>query len=88
MSGIIKFVDIGNGNYVSNARVVSIVTPDSLPVRRLMQDAKNEGRAIDITCGKKTKSVVITDSDHYIFSAEESYVLAERMGKMEGTVSE
>ena len=58
MSGIIKFVDIGNGNYVSNARVVSIVTPDSLPVRRLMQDAKNEGRAIDITCGKKTKSVV------------------------------
>jgi len=88
MSGIIKFVDIGNGNYVSNARVVSIVTPDSLPVRRLMQDAKNEGRAIDITCGKKTKSVVITDSDHYIFSAEESYVIAERMGKMEGTVSE
>lgn len=88
MSGIIKFVDIGNGNYVSNARVVSIVTPDSLPVRRLMQDAKNEGRAIDITCGKKTKSVVITDSDHYIFSAEDSYVLAERMGKMEGTVSE
>ncbi len=88
MSGIIKFVDIGNGNYVSNARVVSIVTPDSLPVRRLMQDAKNEGRAIDITCGKKTKSVVITDSDHYIFSAEDSYVLAERMGKTEGTVSE
>ncbi len=79
MSENIKFVDIGNGNYVSKSRVVSIVTPDSLPVRRLMQDAKNEGRAIDITCGKKTKSVVITDSDHYIFSPEESSVLAERM---------
>lgn len=76
----VKFVDIGNGNYVSASRVVSIVTPDSLPVRRLMQDAKNAGRAIDISCGKKTKSVIITDSDHYIFSAEDSAVLVERMG--------
>ncbi len=75
----IKFVDVGNGNFVSAQRVVSVVTPDSLPVRRLMQDAKNAGRAIDITCGKKTKSVVITDSDHYIFSAEESSVIVERM---------
>ncbi len=76
----IKFVDVGNGNFVSASRVVSIVTPDSLPVRRLMQDAKNAGRAIDITCGKKTKCVIITDSDHYIFSAEDSAVIAERMG--------
>ncbi len=75
----IKFVDVGNGNFVSVQRVVSVVTPDSLPVRRLMQDAKNAGRAIDITCGKKTKSVVITDSDHYIFSAEDSSVIVERM---------
>jgi regulator of extracellular matrix RemA (YlzA/DUF370 family) len=75
----VRFVDVGNGNFVSSARVVSIVTPDSLPVRRLMQDAKNAGRAIDITCGKKTKCVVITDSDHYIFSAEDSAVIAERM---------
>ena len=79
MSENIIFVDVGNGNFVSSARVVSIVTPDSLPVRRLMQDAKNAGRAIDITCGKKTKSVIITDSDHYIFSAEESTVIAERL---------
>ncbi len=79
MSENIRFVDIGNGNFVSSARVVSIVAPDSLPVRRLMQDAKNAGRAIDITCGKKTKSVIITDSDHYIFSAEDSEVIAERM---------
>lgn len=77
----IKFVDVGNGNFVSASRVVSIVTPDSLPVRRLMQDAKNAGRAIDITCGKKTKTVIITDSDHYIFSAEDSSLIAERMGK-------
>ena len=77
----VKFVDIGNGNFVSASRVVSIVTPDSLPVRRLMQDAKNAGRAIDISCGKKTKSVIVTDSDHYIFSAEDSAVLVERMGE-------
>jgi regulator of extracellular matrix RemA (YlzA/DUF370 family) len=75
----IKFVDVGNGNFVSVSRVVSVVTPDSLPVRRMMQDAKNAGRAIDITCGKKTKSVIITDSDHYIFSAEDSTIIAERM---------
>jgi regulator of extracellular matrix RemA (YlzA/DUF370 family) len=79
MSEFVKFVDVGNGNFVSVSRVVSVVTPDSLPVRRLMQDAKNAGRAIDITCGKKTKSVVITDSDHYIFSAEDSTLIAERM---------
>ena len=79
MSEFVKFVDVGNGNFVSVSRVVSVVTPDSLPVRRLMQDAKNAGRAIDITCGKKTKSVIITDSDHYIFSAEDSVLIAERM---------
>lgn len=79
MSEFVKFVDVGNGNFVSVSRVVSVVTPDSLPVRRLMQDAKNAGRAIDITCGKKTKSVIITDSEHYIFSAEDSVLIAERM---------
>ena len=54
-----------------NASKVSIVSPDSLPVRRLIQDAKNAGRMIDVSCGKKTKSVLITDSDHVICSAEE-----------------
>ncbi len=66
-----KLIDAGFGNYINCDRVISVVSPDSLPVRRLIQDAKNAGRLIDISCGKKTKSVLITDSDHIICSAEE-----------------
>ncbi len=66
-----KLIDAGFGNYVNCERVISVVSPDSLPVRRLIQDAKNAGRMIDVSCGKKTKSVLITDSDHIICSAEE-----------------
>lgn len=66
-----KLIDAGFGNYVNCDRVISVVSPDSLPVRRLVQDAKNAGRMIDVSCGKKTKSVLITDSDHVICSAEE-----------------
>ncbi len=66
-----KLIDAGFGNYVNSDRLISVVSPDSLPVRRLVQDAKNAGRLIDVSCGKKTKSVLITDSDHIICSAEE-----------------
>ena len=66
-----KLFDAGFGNYINADRIISIVSPDSLPVRRLIQDAKNAGRMIDVSCGKKTKSVLITDSDHIICSAEE-----------------
>ncbi len=66
-----KLIDAGFGNYVNCDRIISVVSPDSLPVRRLVQDAKNAGRMIDVSCGKKTKSVLITDSDHVICSAEE-----------------
>ena len=70
-----KLIDAGFGNYVNCDRVISVVSPDSLPVRRLVQDAKNAGRMIDVSCGKKTKSVLITDSDHVICSAEEPEVI-------------
>lgn len=66
-----KLIDAGFGNYINCDRLISVVSPDSLPVRRLVQDAKNAGRLIDISCGKKTKAVIITDSDHVICSAEE-----------------
>ncbi|MBR5278390.1 MAG: DUF370 domain-containing protein [Clostridia bacterium] len=66
-----KLIDAGFGNYINCDRLISVVSPESLPVRRLIQDAKNAGRLIDISCGKKTKSVIITDSDHIICSAEE-----------------
>ncbi|MBQ0109080.1 MAG: DUF370 domain-containing protein [Clostridiales bacterium] len=66
-----KLIDVGFNNYVSAERVISVASTESLPIRRLIQDAKNVGRVIDVSCGKKTKSVIITDSDHIICSAEE-----------------
>ena len=63
-----KFINIGFGNMVSAGRIVAIASPDSAPIKRLVQDAKDEGRAIDVTGGKKTKSVILTDSDHVILS--------------------
>lgn len=66
-----KLVEVGFGNTVNADRVVCVVSPESLPVRRLVQDAKNINRVIDVTCGKKTKAVIITDSEHVILSAEE-----------------
>ncbi|HBL84014.1 MAG: hypothetical protein A2Y17_05750 [Clostridiales bacterium GWF2_38_85] len=66
-----KLIDVGFGNSVSADRIVAIVTTDSLPIRRMIQDAKDTGRAIDVTCGKKTLAVLITDSDHLILSADD-----------------
>ncbi|MDD2268224.1 MAG: DUF370 domain-containing protein [Eubacteriales bacterium] len=70
-----KLIDVGFGNLVSRDRIIAVVATDSLPVRRMVQDAKDSGRAIDVTCGKKTLSVVITDSDHLVLSAEDAETL-------------
>ncbi len=74
-----KLIDVGFNNYVNQDRIVSIVSPESLPIRRLVQDAKNVGRLIDVSCGKKTKTVIITDSDHVICSAEEPETIAKTL---------
>jgi regulator of extracellular matrix RemA (YlzA/DUF370 family) len=63
-----KMLSLGAGNMVSCDRIICIVSPDTAPVKRLVQDAKNEGRAIDVTGGKKTASVIVTDSDHVLLS--------------------
>ena len=52
-----KLIDVGFGNYVSAERIVTVASTDSLPVRRLVQDAKNDGRVIDVSCGQKTRAV-------------------------------
>ena len=61
-----KLVNIGSGNMVSAERIVSIITPESAPIKRVIQDAKEQGVLIDATMGRKTKSVIITDSHHII----------------------
>ena len=74
-----ELITLGGGNYINASRLVAVVSPDSLPVRRLVQDAKNAGRVIDVSGGKKTRSVLITDSEHIICCAEETAVLQEKL---------
>ena len=66
-----KLINIGYGNLLVKERIVSVVSPDAAPIKRMVMDAKESGRAIDASCGKKTKSVIITDSDHVVLCALE-----------------
>ena len=63
-----KFISVGYGNMIAVDRVVVLASPESAPVKRLMQDAKDSGRVIDVSCGRRTRSVIITDSEHIINS--------------------
>ena len=74
-----KFIRIGYGNMVATERIVTLVTPDSAPIKRMIQDAKDAGRVIDVSCGKKTKSVIITDSELIILSAVKTETIASRL---------
>ena len=74
-----RFINIGFGNMVAAERIVTIVSPDSAPVKRLIQDAKGSGRVIDVSCGRRTRSVIITDSEHVILSAVQSETIANRV---------
>ncbi len=73
-----SLVNIGFGNTVVNARIVAIVTPSSAPMKRLREDAKNEQRLIDATNGRKTRAIIITDSNHIILSAVQPETLSQR----------
>lgn len=74
-----KFINIGFGNMVAADRIITIVSPDSAPVKRLIQDAKDAGRVIDVSCGRRTRAVIITDSEHVILSAIQSETIANRL---------
>jgi len=73
------FVNIGFGNMINSARVIAVVSPETSPIKRLLQDAKDSGRAIDVTCGRRTRAVVLTDSDHVILSAIQCETIANRL---------
>ncbi|MBR7082453.1 MAG: DUF370 domain-containing protein [Clostridia bacterium] len=74
-----KFINIGYGNMVAAGRVISVVSPDSAPIKRLVQDAKEAGRVIDVSCGRRTRAVIITDSDHVILSAIGAETISYRL---------
>jgi regulator of extracellular matrix RemA (YlzA/DUF370 family) len=79
-----KFISIGFGNMVNASRVVTLVSPESSPMKRLIQDARDTGRVIDATCGRRTRSVIITDSDHVILSAIQAETISNRLNGESG----
>lgn len=74
-----KFINIGFGNMVAVDRVVALVSPDSAPIKRLIQDARDDGRVIDVSCGRRTRAVIVTDSEHVILSAIQAETIANRL---------
>lgn len=76
-----QLVNIGFGNIVSANRIIAIVSPESAPIKRMVQEAKDKGTAIDATYGRRTRAVVITDSDHLILSALQPETVAARLDK-------
>ncbi len=83
-----KLINIGFGNMVAVDRVVAVVSPDSAPIKRLVQSARDDGRAIDVTCGRRARSVVITDSEHVILSAIQAETIAGRLDSGDATLGE
>jgi len=72
-------VNVGFGNMVNTDRIITVAGSETAPIKRLVQDAKDTGRAIDVTCGRRTRSVIITDSDHVILSAIQCETIANRI---------
>lgn len=79
-----RLINIGFGNAVLSNRVVAIVTPDSSPMKRLKDEAKERGKLIDATQGRKTRSIIITDSDHVILSAIQAETITQRFSEGKG----
>ena len=76
-----QLVNIGYGNIVNSERVISIVSPDSAPIKRMVQEAKDNKTAVDATYGRRTRAVLIMDSGHIILSAVQPETVAVRMDK-------
>ena len=75
----VQLINIGFGNIVSANRIVAIVSPESAPIKRIVQDARDRGMLIDATYGRRTRAVIIADSDHVILSAVQPETVAHRM---------
>jgi regulator of extracellular matrix RemA (YlzA/DUF370 family) len=84
-----RLINIGFGNMVSASRLVAIVSPESAPIKRIIQEARDVGTLIDATYGRRTRAVIITDSDHIILSALQPETVAARInGKDEAPIEE
>lgn len=81
-----KLINIGFGNIVSGSRVIAIVSPESAPIKRIVQEARDKGLLIDASCGRRTRAVLITDSDHVILSAIQTETIAGRAQSREDEI--
>ena len=76
-----RLINIGFGNLIAVERIVSIVSPDSAPIKRMVQDARDKGRLIDASYGRKSRAVIFTDSDHIILSALQPETINSRISE-------
>ena len=76
-----KFINIGFGNIVSANRLIAIVSPESAPIKRIIQDARDTGKLVDATYGRRTRAVIIMDSEHVILSAVQPETVGGRIDK-------
>lgn len=85
---MVKLVNIGFGNVVNSSKIVSIISPEAAPIKRLVQNAKDSGMAIDATCGRRTKAVIVTDSGHLILSSLLPETIAARVNQKEANFTQ
>ena len=79
-----KLLNVGFGNMVATGRIVAVIAPDSAPVKRLVQEARDGGHLIDATAGRRTRAVLMMDTDHVVLSAVQPETIAGRMQSEEG----
>jgi extracellular matrix regulatory protein A len=84
----IKLINIGFGNIASANRIISIVSPESAPIKRIIQDARDRGALIDATYGRRTRAVIVMDSDHVILSAVQPETVANRLYDRDENIDE
>lgn len=75
-----RLINIGFGNMVNAERVIAIVSPDSAPIKRIIREAEDKGNLINATYGRRTRAVIVTDSDHVVLSALQTETVAARLG--------
>ncbi len=83
-----KLINIGFGNMISAGRLIAIVSPESAPIKRIIQDAREKGSVIDATYGRRTRAVIVMDSGHVILSAVQPETVAGRLGGEEDDENE
>lgn len=74
-----KLINIGFGNMVSTSRIISIVSPESAPIKRMIQEAREKGSLVDATYGRRTRAVIVTDSGHVVLSALQPETVGHRL---------